>query len=186
MRRNVTLATVAVTAFATVLAAIGGSYVGGSIASSATRDVVNQQIEHDERRLEDEARGAARVLVAEIYTAAKEMKDLGLDGYFRPFNDDYRVDVAQADLRLIAYRLTSDQWTYVTVALDTVIGLGRYVAFRSRPSHPLSGEPLPPHTLALISSDMRVLGRAVSALRPLADLEDEGFPTLEGGPSLQP
>jgi hypothetical protein len=86
-----------ITAVAAVFAALAGSYVGSNLASSATRDVMRQQIAQEDLRVDAEARGAARILVAELYTAAKEMKDLGLERYFRPFNDEYRIDIAQPD-----------------------------------------------------------------------------------------
>jgi hypothetical protein len=164
-----------IAAFAAVVAA----GVGGYLAYSGARDAVREENRDAARRLDAEARGAARILSAEFFIAAKEMSDFAADGYFHPFGSEYDIAVSQGDLRLIASRVSTDEWTKIYLALSSVQGLERYVRLRSRPQHPLSRQPLSRHTLTMVKVDMDFLGEAIAALSGLADLNDVRYPTLD-------
>lgn len=165
----------AITAVAAVVASGFGAYLGGA----ATRDVVQTEQREEARRIDAEARGAARVLVSELFTASKEMADFAADGYFHPFDAGFRVQISQRDLRLIAARLETPHWSRVYIALSDIQGLERYVRLRSRPQHPLAREPLARHTLQLIGIDMDLIADAVVALKGLAELEEVHVPRLD-------
>ena len=90
--------------------------------------------ERTAERLEADARGAARVLSSEFFLAAREMWDFAMDGYFKPFNESYRIETTQEDMRLIASRLSAEQWRYVNLAFSSVQGLERYVEVGRSPT----------------------------------------------------
>jgi hypothetical protein len=168
-----------VPAVITALAAVVASGVGAYLGGAATRDAVRTENREQARRLDGEARGAARVLASEFFTTSKEMADFAADGYFHPFDAGFRIQISQRDLRLIAGRLSTDAWTSVYIALSDVQGLERYVRLRSRPQHPLAHEPLSRHSLELIATDMDLIAEAIVALKGLAGLKQVRVPRLD-------
>src|SRR4051794_30924678 len=72
-------------------------------------------LQHQQDRREDrltavQARGAARILFAEFEQATFQMAVLRSDRLLRRFDPTYRLNIAQADVRLIASKLTGEQW----------------------------------------------------------------------------
>lgn len=177
-RRFAVTATV-IAAFIGAVAVVAAAWVASDRTASATTEAIRAENERNAARLDSEARGAARVLASEFFLAAKEMGDLALDGYFRPFDETYRIEIPQEDLRLVASRLSREQWTAIYLAMSSVQGLERYVRIRARPDNPLSRRPLSRHTLTLVGSDMEFVGEAIGALSGLAQLEDARHPTLD-------
>jgi hypothetical protein len=135
------------------------------------------------RREDTQARGAARVLISELFVAGHDIRDLGNERLLRRFADEYPVDVPPGDLRLIASRLSARQWNRVSVALSDLANLRRLVQRRLQREGP---GPLPWEFVRYASEDLAANCLAQRALLDVAEFEDLPCPILMHRPEDLP
>jgi hypothetical protein len=164
-----------ITGFAAVLAAGAAAY----FAAQATVESTKAQISQETELLDTQAKGAARVLLNEILTTQNEMADFAWNAFMSPLGREYPIEIPKDDLRLVASRLSTLEWTRVNVALMNAEELGRYVRERSRPEHPLAGQPLSHHSVNLIAQDLNSLALAAQGLRALAATRSVPYLTMD-------
>ena len=75
-----------------------------------TEHLQRQQDRREDRREAAQARGAARVLYAELFHASTQMAILASDRIYRRFDPSYAVEIPPEDRRLVAAKLSGDQW----------------------------------------------------------------------------
>ena len=166
-------------AILTGLAAIAAAAVAGYWPAQASKDAAEEETQRLTEVRSDDARGAARILINELLIASHEAKDLAYDAYMRPLGPNFRISIPQGDLRLVASRLDTSEWTEVNHALSDAANLVRYLKMRSHPAHPLSGRVLSRHSIQILYDDVSSMGDAAGALADLAELTDLAVPTFD-------
>lgn len=156
----------------TGLAAVLAAAVAGYWAGHATEASVRQQTAFEQSRLDEQARGAARVLLNELLISQNEMGDLVMGCAMKSLGREFTVEIPHDDLRLIASRLDPSQWSRVNAALTNLVELGRYIRERASPGHPLAGRPLSRHSVYVIGRDNESVRLAHDALGQLAGLPE--------------
>jgi hypothetical protein len=152
------------------LLAAAAAVAAAAFTASATEDVVR---EHGRQALtlqDNDARGAARVLLSEFLVSENEMTDWVMTGFMRQFGPDFPIDMTKPDLRLIASRVKPADWIWVSAALSTVSELRRYVLDRSRGHNRFTGRLISRRDVFMVARDLRYLGRATRSLDQLAGL----------------
>src|SRR5688572_23273790 len=96
---------------ATFGAAIGGALIGGTIANNGARQVQDTQIRHEQDRDLRAARAVARLLVLELRGVRERVGAAGGAACWSA--DDYRIDLAPDDRRLLAAQLPAAGWADV-------------------------------------------------------------------------
>jgi hypothetical protein len=149
--------------------AAGAAIIGGVVVAVGNYFVTvkaeQAETERAERRLEEEARGAARLLITELLTAHTYTNTaLEQGSFFGPVPEEYKIDVPAADLRLVQGRLSPAEYNQVAVALESVNGfalLSRLVP---------SGEPFGPNERRSLEGVVTEIRAATGALRRVANV----------------
>lgn len=92
--------------------------------SGSTRDVVREESRRVAEVRDENAQGAARVLIGEFLVVGQELGDWVSTGALVPFGPDFPVAIRQEDLRLIAARVTPREWNAISRGLSAVQELG--------------------------------------------------------------
>ena len=166
-------------AIITGIAAVLAAGVAGYWPADASKEAVREETKRIADRRDEDAKGAARVLVSELLVTGYEMTDWVADAYMKPFGSAYPIDMPKDDLKLVAAKLVADDWRKVNVALTNVEELQRYVEARSAPAHPLSKQPLSRRSIELVARDVSHLADASFALTDLAEMNDLAFPEVD-------
>jgi hypothetical protein len=166
-------------AIITALAVVAAAAVAGYWPASASKEAAREETERLTDQRSEDARGAARILINELLIAGNEAKDLAYDALMRPLGPNFRITIPQADLRLVASKLDTPQWTKVNHALSDAANLERYLRLRSSRRHPLSGRPLSRHSVQILYDDLTSFGDAAGALVDLAKLTELAVPTFD-------
>lgn len=114
-------------AWSAIIGAILAATIAGAAGFAGPLYLQQRAADHDERQEAAQARGAARLLFAELLQAAAQQSILASDRVFRRFDDSYRVEMRPEDLRLIAAKLDGDRWGAVQEALTNADGLATFV-----------------------------------------------------------
>src|SRR4051794_34974516 len=78
----------------TGLAAVGAAWVAASATGAANRDAVQEETRRLATQRNDDARGAARILINELLIAGHEISDLAADAYMRPLGRNFRISIS--------------------------------------------------------------------------------------------
>jgi AcrR family transcriptional regulator len=135
------------------------------------------------RREDTQARGAARVLISELFVAGHDIRDIVRERLLRRFADEHPVDVPPGDLRLIASRLSGRQWNRVSIALSDIANFRRLVERRLEREGP---GPMPWEFVRYASEDLAANCLAQRALLDLAEFENGPCPILMHRPEDLP
>jgi hypothetical protein len=168
-----------------IIAAVAGSLAGGSATYLATTKSEAAQDKRETLRLQSERRreeraqhrqqvGAARLLFTELLIAVEEMTVLEHDRIYRPFDDSFRIDVENNDLRLLLSRLEDTEVGDVAIALRSIPTLETFVLSKyERGLRRVSAA-----DRCIIRSDIRTIGIAAAPIARLAEL-----PGTDPGPT---
>lgn len=154
-----------------VIITVIASYVSGtSLQDREARGV--------DRNEQVQAKGAARILRAELVTAGHEMIVLEHDLVFRPPDPSYQVAIAGSELRLLASRMNAHQWDTTQIALANVDALRGYVNTQLARGR----RRIDRYSACLIRQDIESISAATKELAAVGDTPKEPpFPDL---PSL--
>lgn len=94
---------------ATFAAAVGGAWVGGSIANNGARDLLTRQAQLESDKDLASARTAARLLVAELSQLDHTLTFASADACW--WKQSYRIELPAADRRQLAAKLPPGLWT---------------------------------------------------------------------------
>jgi len=100
---------------------------GALVALLGSVIIEGRQDDRDDRRESAQAKGAARILYVELQEAASQQAVLAHDRKLRKFDPSYRITMRPEDLRLIASKVSADQWGSVSDAIVNTQGLDSYV-----------------------------------------------------------
>ena len=119
---------------ATFGAAIGGALIGGTVANNGAQQVEESQVRHAQERDLRAARAVARLLVLELRGVRERVGAAG--GATCWSADDYHVDLAADDRRLLAAQLPAEGWADVMRAyrLADRVAVHRRDGFTWRPN----------------------------------------------------
>lgn len=145
--------------------------VGGLIAGSASvvTTVVNQNGENTrvERRLDEEARGAARVLMSRFTVALRNARySLKQGHYSRLPQKIFVAPISTADLELVTGRLSADEFHDVDVALQDVAAF----VYAAKVKRAAKADELTPYDQLALHAIFRNAKRGRTALLSVADL----------------
>jgi hypothetical protein len=112
------------------VAALLGALVGGLATYFATVEAQKGENNRVEKRIEQEARGAARALIYELRDSTAEFDEILKEGHYRPLDSRFPVHLAQADMELIISRLSQEQYDDLSRALSGIDTLYRYLRFQ--------------------------------------------------------
>jgi len=93
----------------TFAAAVGGAWVGGSIANNGARDLLAQQAELESDKDLASARTAARLLVAELAQLDHTLTFASADACW--WKQSYHIELSDADRKQLAAKLPPALWT---------------------------------------------------------------------------
>jgi hypothetical protein len=143
------------------LGTIFGSYIGAREAQSG-------ESERQSQRLDEEVKGAARVLAIELLAANNQMSVIANDRFYRPFDSRYRIELPTGDLKLVASRLTTEQYAAILLALNSTDGLETFIRTQKRAGkHRLDAR-----AVRLVRADQKSVADALVALQDLAGIEE--------------
>lgn len=152
-----------------------GALLAGMVGVVGTWYLARQQNQRIDRQEALAARGAARMLYAELRQTASEMTILGHDRILRRFDRSYDIELASADMRLIATRLSGPQWGQVSRALSNIEQLDTFVnTLVERGQHRLK-----PDEVCLVHFDLRSVVFAAEAISALAYAPNRKLPPLD-------
>ncbi len=138
--------------------------------SASTRDVVREESHRLAQVRDENARGAARVLIGEFLVVGEELGDWVSTAALVPFGPDFPVVVREEDLNLIAARVSPSRWNAISRGLSTVQGLRRYVLDRTRSPSRFSGKLISRRIVYTVASDLDAIRRASLSLSEVADV----------------
>jgi hypothetical protein len=148
--------------------AIAASIVTAVATIYATKTTLSAELRRDREREVVQAVGATRLLSAELLNAAIYMNIMVNDRKFRRFDRHYRVEVPQADLRLLFTYLTPNEWGMVMFSMSAVQQLETYVGSRMSDG----ARRLTPRDIRIVRNDYGQLLDAAELLKRPADAED--------------
>jgi hypothetical protein len=162
----------------------GGAIITGATAiiaaalvawftSASTRDVVREESHRVAEVRDEQAQGAARVLIGEFLVVGEELADWVSAGSLVPFGPDFPVAVRQEDLGLIAARVTPRQWNAISRGLAAVQQLRRYVRDRTQEPNRFTGKLISRNIVYMVARDLDAIRRASLALSSVAGVGDE-------------
>lgn len=141
--------------------------------SASTRDVVREESHRVAQVRDENARGAARVLIGEFLVVGEELGDWVSAGVLVRFGPDFPVAIRQEDLSLIAARVTPRRWNAISRGLAAVQALRRYVLDRTRKPNRFTGKLISRHIVDIVAHDLAAIRRASLALSEVAGAGDE-------------
>ena len=157
----------------------GGAIITGATAiiaaalvawftSASTRDVVREESQRVAEVRDEDAQGAARVLIGEFVVVGQEHGDWVCQAAFVPFGPDFPVVISQYDLSLIAARVTPQEWNAISRGLAAIQQLRRYVLDRTRKPSRFSGLLISGNVVYMVARDLDAVRRASFALAKVA------------------
>lgn len=152
------------------LAVVVGAAISGFAVYVATTAAERARTERDEEKDAALARGAARLLINEYYSAGIYLQTTLGARRTLPVDDKFTVSLARADEREIAARLTSAEWEEVSLAnglIDQAVVIIREIGKRE-PGSRDGGAPLLPGDDRVLTGTLDQIERARQALRGLA------------------
>jgi len=106
------------TALIAAVAALLGGVIAGGAGVATTIENQKGENERVERRLDEEARGTARVLFSRFFGAVNATEDVLAEGhYIRGTGPYFIAPVSASDLKLITGRLSTEEFDQVDRAL---------------------------------------------------------------------
>lgn len=150
-------------ALISALAAIFGALAGGSFTYLATVKAEESQNDRQERRLEEEARGASRALVSRFATGLSYSGAILSNKEWLSFPPQYVAPIRPEDLRLVMARLSLSQYRDVDAALRDEESFVLLVDAHQ-------GKPWEPGDRSLALSFRKDLLKGIRALQPVASL----------------
>jgi hypothetical protein len=159
-------------AIITGVTAIAAAALAAWFTSASTRDVVREENRRVAEVRNEDAQGAARVLMGEFLAVSEELGDWVSNGFLAPFGPDFPVTIRQEDLGLIAARVSPQQWNAISRGLATVQQLRRYVLDRTRERNRFTGKLISRHIVYMVGDDLDAVRRASVALSNVADVGD--------------
>jgi hypothetical protein len=122
-----------------VTAIIAAGLVAG-FTTQSTKDVIREESRRVAEVRNEDARGAARVLIGEFVVVGEELADWVTNGFLERFGPNFPVEIRQQDLALIAARVTPRQWNQISRGLSSIQQLERYVLDRTRGPNGFTGK----------------------------------------------
>jgi hypothetical protein len=154
--------------------AIIAAVLVASVTTQSTHDVIQEETKRVAAVRDEDARGAARVLIGEFLVAGEELADWVSNGTFERFGPDFPIDISQDDVALIAARVTPRQWNAISRGLSTTQQLRRYVLDRTRtPRQGFTARYLSRHIVQIVADDLDAIRRASLALSEVAGVGEE-------------
>jgi hypothetical protein len=101
---------------ATLGAAVGGAWIGGSLANNGARDLLREQAKRDKDRQTDAARAVARVVLVDVANLGFSVSAAASGACWWPWLD-YTFKISPDDQKLLAAELSPLQWYFVTQTL---------------------------------------------------------------------
>lgn len=142
-------------------------------ASASTRDVVREESHRVAEVRNENARGAARVLIGEFVVVGEELSDWVTTAALVPFGPDFPVVIRQEDLGLIAARVSPRQWNAISRGLSAVQALRRYVLDRTRGPNRFTVKLISRRIVYMVARDLDALRRASLSLSEVAGVGRE-------------
>ena len=160
-------------AIITGVTAIIAATLAAWFTSGSTRDVVREETRRVAEIRNEDARGAARVLIGEFVVVGEELGDWVTNGFLAPFGPDFPVVIGQEDLGLIAARVTPREWNAISRGLSDVQQLRRYVRDRSGAGNRFRGRLISRNIVYMVARDLHSVRRASLALSKVAEVGEE-------------
>lgn len=160
-------------ALITGVTAILAAGVVGWFTTQSTEDVIREESRRVAEVRDEDARGAARVLIGEFVVVGEELADWVTNGFLTRFGPDFPVEIRQEDLSLIAAHVTPRQWNQISRGLSSVQQLQRYVLDRTRFRTRFTGKLISRRIVQIVADDLDAVRAASLALADVADVEDE-------------
>lgn len=158
---------------APALAAILGAAVGGFFTYQGSLSAQRAETERQEDREDAQARGAARVLMAEYDDAEAWLAATANEGVTIPIGEDAMIRLPRDEAQLLASHLTPKQWQQVTrtngLVRDIVLLIETYNRSNKRPVS-RGGALLDPSIEKSIDQVGPEVDRGRVALAPIADI----------------
>jgi hypothetical protein len=159
----------------------GGAIITGATAiiaaalvawftASSTSDVVREESQRVAEVRDENAQGAARVLMGAFVVVGEELADWTTTGFLVPFGPDFPVVIRQEDLALIAARVSPQEWNAISRGLAAVQQLRRYVLDRTRKPNRFAGKLISRNIVYMVADDLDAVRRASLALSKVADV----------------
>ncbi len=142
-------------------------------ASASTRDVVREESHRVAEVRNENAKGAARVLIGEFVVVGEELSDWVTTAALVPFGPDFPVVIRQEDLGLIAARVSPRQWNTISRGLSAVQALRRYVLDRTRGPNRFTAKLISRRIVYMVANDLDAVRRASLALSEVAGVGRE-------------
>jgi hypothetical protein len=111
------------TAVITALAATLGGLIAGGASIATTLVNQNSENERVEKRLDNEARGAARAMISWFTVSLNYSGRILVNGEFLPFPPDFLTPLTRDDLKLVASRLAPEAFLDLDYALRDTKGV---------------------------------------------------------------
>lgn len=141
--------------------------------SASTRDVMREESRRVAEVRDQDAQGAARVLIGEFLVAGEELGDWVSTGALVPFGPDFPVAIGQEELGLIAARVTPRQWNAISRGLSGVQQLRRYVRDRAQEPNRFTGKLISRNIVYMVAADLDAVRRASLSLSEVAGVGHE-------------
>lgn len=152
------------------LAVVVGAAISGLAVYVATTAAERARTEREEAKDAALARGAARLLIDEYYSAGIYLQTNLETRRSLPVDEKFMISIARTDEREIATRLSAAQWQEVALAngsIDQAILIIREIGKRE-PESKDGGAPLLPGDNRVLMGTLDQIERARQALRGLA------------------
>lgn len=152
------------------VAIVVGALVSGFFVYIATTSAERVRTQREEAKDTAVARGAARLLIDEYYSAGIYLQTTLDTGRTLPVDDKFTISIGRTDEREIAARLYAAQWQEVALAngsVDQAILILREIGKRE-PGSKDGGAPLLPGDDRVLIGTLDHIERASQALRELA------------------
>ena len=161
---------------AAVITGVTAIIAAGLVAwftTQSTTDVIREESRRVAEVRNEDARGAARVLIGEFVVVGEELADWVTNGFLERFGPDFPVEIRQQDLALIAARVTPRQWNEISRGLSSIQQLQRYVLDRTRGRTRFTGKLISRRIVQIVADDLDAVRAASLALSRVAGVRDE-------------